>query len=294
VSAAAYRDELTFLGRTTFLFREYALVVPLDVKRQPFPGKVFTEIKAWGAWNGSWRPYIYEPIDVPGVIPDDLNGIIARYRQLKGDSGLDVRKGPDNAFLLKYDKGRTRFHMETKGFLPRLSLENPEGWLVLGVSDAQLDVNGHVVMGRVVPAFITPGSRSEFTGGYGLYDHFTLLLPSGAVLVVYHSRNRPGFNLAALLTPDGTGDLQGRRVQVSWRNQWRDPESGREIPTAWTLDAPELKMRADLTEWGRNLVHYRTGAGKIAVFMNVMVRGWVEVAGVRTQVFGLNAHVQDE
>src|SRR5512147_1258698 len=36
--AAAYRDELTFLGRTTFLLREYALVVPVDLKRQPVQG----------------------------------------------------------------------------------------------------------------------------------------------------------------------------------------------------------------------------------------------------------------
>jgi hypothetical protein len=55
-SAAAYRDELTFLGKTTFMFREYALVVPLDLKRQPLPGEVFLEVKAWGAWNGSWVP----------------------------------------------------------------------------------------------------------------------------------------------------------------------------------------------------------------------------------------------
>jgi hypothetical protein len=100
---AAYRDELTFIGRTTFLFREYALVVPLDLKRQPLPGKVFVEIKAWGAWNGSWRPYIYEPIDVPGVGPEDLNGIIARYREIKGDTSLDVREGGNNTFDLKYD-----------------------------------------------------------------------------------------------------------------------------------------------------------------------------------------------
>jgi hypothetical protein len=48
---AAYRDELTFLAKTRFLFREYALVVPLDVKRQPLPRQVFVEIKALGAWR---------------------------------------------------------------------------------------------------------------------------------------------------------------------------------------------------------------------------------------------------
>jgi hypothetical protein len=291
---AAYRDELTFLGRTTFLFRELALVVPLDVKRQPLPGKVFVEIKAWGAWNGSWRPYIYEPIDVPGAMPDDLNGIFARYRQIKGNTALDVRKGRDNGFLLKYDKGRTRFHLQTEGFTPRLDHENPEGRLVLGVSEAQLDVNGHAVSGRVVPAFISPSPRSDPSGRYGLYDHFTLQFPSGDILVVYHSRNRPGYNLAALLTPDGKGDRQSRQVRVTWQKLSRDADSGRELPTAWSVEAMDGGIKAVLEEWGRNLAHYRTDAGKIAVALNVMVRGWVELAGSRSQVFGLNTHVQDD
>ncbi len=292
--AAAYRDELTFLGRTTFLFREYALVVPVDVKRQPLPGEVFLEIKAWGAWNGSWVPYIYEPITVGGALADDLNGIIARYRQIKGETNLDVRKASDNAFVLNYDKGLTRFDMQTQGLVPRVTLENPEGRLALGVADARLNVNGHEVAGRVVSAIVTPGPRSDATGRYGLYDHISLQLPSGSILVVYHSRNRPGFNLAALLTPDGKGDRQTRKVQVSWQKLWRDQESGRDVPTAWAIEAPEVGIRADLTEWGRNLVRYKTDAGKTAVAVNVMVRGSVEVGGTRAEVFGLNVHVQDE
>jgi hypothetical protein len=293
-TAAIYRDELTFLGRTTYLFRDYSLVVPLDIKRQQIPGEVFVEIKAWGAWNGSWVPYIYEPVDVPGAMADNLNSIIARYRQIKGDTRLNVHKGKDNSFVLNYDKERTRFELATKGFVPRTVLENPEGRLTLGVTDARLSVNGHAVAGRVASVFITPGGRSDSTGRYGLYDHFTLQLPSGAILVLYHSRNHPAFNLVALLTPDGKGDLQGRRVQTSWQKLWRDVESGREIPTAWTVQAPELGVRADLEEWGRNLVRYKTDAGKIAVSVNVMVRGSVEVAGNRMTVFGLNTHVQDE
>jgi len=62
---------------------------------------------------------------------------------------------------------------------------------MLGVTDARLNVNGHPVMGRVVTVFITPGGRSDSTGRYGLYDHFTLQFPSGAILAVYHSMNRP-------------------------------------------------------------------------------------------------------
>ena len=160
-AAAAYRDELTFLGRTRFLFREYALVVPVDVKRQLLPGEVFIEIKAWGAWNGSWRPYIYEPITVGGALADDLNGIIARYRQIKGESNLDVRKASDNAFVLNYDKGRTRFDMQTQGFVPRVTLDNPEGHLALGVADGRLDVNRHEVAGRVVSACTSRTSSSD-------------------------------------------------------------------------------------------------------------------------------------
>ena len=293
-SAAAFRDELTFLAKTTFVFREYALVVPLDLKRQPFSNGAFLEIKAWGAWNGSWVPYIYEPIDVPGAKADDLNGIIARYRQMKNDAALDVRKAPDNAFVLNYAKGRTRFDLQTKEFTPRLTLENPEGRLALGLTDGTLNVNGHEMAGNVVAAIVTPNSRGDATGRYGLYDHFTLQLPSGSVLVVYHSRNRPGFNLVAVFTPDRTGDRQSRTVQVSWKNLGLDKESGREIPTAWAIEAPEIAVKADLTEWGRNLVRYKTDTGKIAVAVNVMVRGSVEIAGTRTEVFGLNVHVQDE
>jgi hypothetical protein len=264
------------------------------VKRQPLPGGVFVEIKAWGAWNGSWRPYIYEPIDVPGARADDLNGIIVRYRQIKGGTNLDVRKGPDNAFVLNYDKGRTRFDMQTQGFVPRVTLDNPEGHLALGVADARLNVNGHEVAGRVVSAIVSPGPTTDATGRYGLYDHFTLQLPSGTILVVYYSRNRPGFNLAALLTPDGKGDRQSRTVQVAWQKMWRDQESGREVPSAWAVEAPEAGIRAELTEWGRNLVRYKTDAGKMAIAVNVMVRGSVEVAGARMEAFGLNVHVQDE
>jgi hypothetical protein len=293
-TAATYRDELTFLGRTTYLFRDYSLVVPLDIKRQQIPGEVFIEIKAWGAWNGSWVPYIYEPADLPGAMADDLNSIIARYRQIKGDTRLNVHKGKDNSFALNYDKERTRFELETKGFVPRAVRENPEGRLMLGVTDARLSVNGHAVAGRVASVFITPGGRSDSTGRYGLYDHFTLQLPSGAILVVNHSRTRPAFNFAALLTLDGKGDVQGERVQASWQKLWRDVESGREIPTAWTVQAPELGVKADLEEWGRNLVRYKTDAGKTAVFVNVMVRGSVEVGGNRMKVFGLNTHVQDD
>ena len=293
-TAAIYRDELTFLGRTTYFFRDYSLVVPLDVKRQQIPGEVFIEIKAWGAWNGSWIPYVYEPVDVPGAMADDLNSIIARYRQIKRDTGLNIHKGKDNSFALNYAKGRTRFGLETKAVVPRVVRENPEGRLMLGVTDARLNVNGHTVAGRVASVFITPGGRSDSTGRYGFYDHFTLQLPTGAILVAYHSRTRPGFNLAALLTVDGKGDLQSGRVQASWQKLWRDAESGREIPTAWAVQAPELGVRADLEEWGRNLVRYKTDGGKTAVFVNVMVRGSVDVAGNRMRVFGLNTHLQDE
>lgn len=293
-ATATYRDELTFLGRTTFLLRGYSLVVPLDIKRQQIPGEVFVEIKAWGAWNGSWVPYIYEPIDVPGAVPEDLNSIMARYRQIKRDTSLDIRKAQDNSFVLKYEKGGTRFDLETDRFVPRFTHENPEGRLTLGVTDARLKVNGHGVVGRVASGFITPGARTEHTGLYGLYDHFTLQLPTGTMLKVYHSRSRPAFNLAAFLTPDGKGDLQGRTVKVSWRNHWRDGDSGREIPTAWVIHAPDLGMKADLEEWGRNLVRYKTSAGKTAVASNVMVRGSVELSGNQMRVFGLNIHVQDE
>ena len=53
-------------------------------------------------------------------------------------------------------------------------------------------------------------------------------------------------------------------------------------------------VKADLTEWGRNLVRFTTDAGKTAVAVNLMVRGSVEVAGTRMEAFGLNVHVQDE
>jgi hypothetical protein len=74
----------------------------------------------------------------------------------------------------------------------------------------------------------------------------------------------------------------------------RDAESGREIPRAWVVQVPDLRITADLEEWGRNLVRYKTDAGKVAVAVNVMVRGSVVIAGARMQVFGLNVHVQDE
>ena len=66
------------------------------------------------------------------------------------------------------------------------------------------------------------------------------------------------------------------------------------MPTAWSVGVPELGLRAELEEWGRNLVRYRTDAGKMAVVSNVMVRGTVEINGSRLNTFGLNAHVQDE
>ncbi len=146
----------------------------------------------------------------------------------------------------------------------------------------------------MVSALVTPGPQSDATGRYGLYDHISLHLPSGAILVAYHSRNRPGFNLVALLTPDGKGDRQGRKVQVLWRKAWRDQESGREIPTEWAIESPDLGIKADLAEWGRNLVRYKTDSGKMAVAVNLMVRGSVEIGGTRMEAFGLNVHVQDE
>lgn len=292
--AAAYRDELTFLGRTTFLLREYALVVPVDLKRQPVQGGTFLEIKAWGAWNGKWIPYLYEPLTVPGAQPDDVNDIVARYRQMKPDAGLDVHKAADSAFLLKSEKGRSRFQIQAQAFTPRLTVDNPEGRLALGLSDGTLTVNRSEMPGRVVSVIVTPISRSDPTGRYGLYDHFTLQLASGAVLVVYHSRTRPGFNLAALLSPDGKDDRKGRTVTVLWRRPFHDEESGRDVPTAWSLEAPDVAAKADLEEWGRNLVRYKTDAGKTAVVSNVMVRGTVEIGGNQLEAFGLNVHVQDE
>lgn len=292
--AAAYRDELTFLGRTTFLLREYALVVPVDLKRQPVQAGTFLEIKAWGAWNGKWVPYLYEPLTVPGAPPNDLNDIVARYRQMKPDAGLEVQKSADNAFLLKSEKGRSRFQIQARAFTPRLTVDNPEGHLALGLSDGMLTVNHSEMRGRVVSVIVKPVPRSDPSGRYGLYDHFTLQLASGAVLVVYHSRTRPGFNLAALLSPDGKADRHGRTVGVLWRKPFRDEESGRDVPTAWSLDAPEAATRANLEEWGRNLVRYRTDTGKTAVVSNSMVRGTVEIDGSRVDAFGLNVHVQDE
>lgn len=294
IEAAAYRDELTFLGRTTFLLRDYALVVPLDLKRQAVQAGTFLEVKAWGAWNGKWVPYLYEPITVSGVAPDDVNAIMARFRQMKPDAGLDVRKGPDNAFLLRSEKGRSTFQLQTPAFSPRLTTNNPEGRIGLGVSDGTLTVNGRVMPGRVVSVGVTPMPHSDTSGLYGLYDHFTLQLPSGAAVVVYHSRTRPGFNVAAILTPDGRADRHGRGVQVVWQKPSPDAESGRDVPTAWSVGVPELGLRAELEEWGRNLVRYRTDAGKMAVVSNVMVRGTVEINGSRLDAFGLNVHVQDE
>ena len=292
--AAAYRDELTFLGRTTFLLREYALVVPVDLKRQTVPDGTFLEIKAWGAWNGKWVPYVYEPITVPGAGPEDVNDIVAKYRAMKPDAGLDVRKTADNSFLLKSEKGRSQFSLQAQGFVPRLTLDNPEGRLALGVTEGTLTVNGREMRGRVVSAIVAPMPHSDTSGRYGLYDHFTLQLSSGAVLVVYHSRTRPRFNVAAILGPDGAGDRQGRGVRVAWRKPFPDAESGRDVPTAWSIEIPELALKAEFEEWGRNLVRYKTDAGKTAVVSNVMVRGTVEVAASRLDAFGLNVHVQDE
>jgi hypothetical protein len=291
---AAYRDELTFLGRTTYLFREYAVVVPVDLKRQPVQGGTFLEIKAWGAWNGKWTPYVYEPITVHRAGPEDVNDVVARYRQMKPDADLDVHKMTDNAFLLRSEKGRSRFQIQAQAFTPRLQVDNPEGRLVLGLSDGTLTVNQSEMSGRVVSVFVKPGSRSDASGRYGLYDHFTLQLASGAVLVVYHSRTRPGFNLVALLTPDGMSDRWDRTTSVLWRKPFHDEESRRDVPTAWAIEAPELGVKAQLQEWGRNLVRYKTDAGKTAIVSNAMVRGAVELGGSRLDAFGLNVHVQDE
>jgi rSAM/selenodomain-associated transferase 2 len=292
--AAAYRDELTFLGKTTFLLREYSLVVPVDLKRQPVQAGTFLEIKAWGAWNGKWVPYVYEPITVPAVSPDDVNAIIGKYRQMKPDARLEVRKGTGNAFLLKSDKGKSRFQLQTEGFAPRLTVDNPEGRLALGISEGMLTVNGKEMPGRVVSVILKPMSHSDASGRYGLYDHFTLQLSSGAVLVVYHSRTRAGFNLATILGPDAKADRQSRDVRVEWWKPSRDAESGRDVPTAWSVEAPDLAIRAELEEWGRNLVRYKTDVGKTAVVSNAMVRGTVEIGGSRLDAFGLNVHVQDE
>lgn len=291
---AAYRDELTFLGRTTYLFREYAVVVPVDLKRQPVQGGSFLEIKAWGAWNGKWASYLYEPLTVPGVPPDNLNDIVARYHQMRLDAGLDVHKAADNAFVLKSDKGRSRFRIQTRAFTPRLTVDNPEGRLALGLSEGTLTVNRSAMPGRVVSVIVTPIPRSDPAGRYGLYDHFTLQLASGAVLVVYCSRTRPGFNLAAFLTPDGKDDRWDRSTRVLWRKPFHDEGSGRDVPTEWAIEVPELGVTAQLEEWGRNLVRYKTDVGKTAVVSNVMVRGTVEMGVNRLDAFGLNVHVQDE
>lgn len=292
--AGAYRDELTFLGRTTFLLKEYALVVPTDLKRQPVAGGTFLEIKAWGAWNGRWVPYVYEPLTVPGVGPEDVNAIMAKYHSLRPDSNLTIRKGQDNGFLLRSEKGKSVFELKAQAASPGVTAENPEGRLSLGVADGTLTVRGDTIPGRVVRVVVTPGPRSDPSGLYGLYDHFTLQLASGAALVVYHSRSRPGFNLISLLTADVRGDRQSRNVAVGWRRATRDAESGREIPTGWSVESRELGLRADVEEWGRNLVRYKTPAGKRAVVSNVMVRGTVELGGTRLDAFGLNVHVQDE
>jgi hypothetical protein len=294
IEAAAFRDELTFLGRTTFLLREYALVVPVDLKRQPVQDGTFLEIKAWGAWNGKWVPYVYEPITVRGAGPEDVNDIVARYRQMKPDAGLNVRKGSDNAFFLRSEKGRSHFQLQTPESTPRLTTDNPEGRIALGLSGGTLTVTGHVVSGRVVSVHVTPMPYSDASGRYGLYDHFTLQLSSGAVLVVYHSRTRQGFNLAAIFSPDSAGDRQDRTVRVAWRKPSPDAESGRDVPTAWSVEVPALALKAELEEWGRNLVRYKTDAGKTAVVSNAMVRGTVEVGVSRLDAFGLNVHVQDE
>ena len=45
--AASCRRELTIPAQTTLLFREHALVAPLDIKRQPLPGEAFGDITAW-------------------------------------------------------------------------------------------------------------------------------------------------------------------------------------------------------------------------------------------------------
>ena len=292
--AAAYRDELTFLGRTTFLLRQYALVVPVDLKRQPVQAGTFLEIKAWGAWNGKWIPYLYEPLTVPGAPPDDLNDIVTRYRQVKPDAGLEVHKTADNAFLLKSEKGRSQFQIQARAFTPRLTVDNPEGRLALGLSEGTLTVNQSDMPGRVVSVIVTPIARSDPTGRYGLYDHFTLQLASGAVLVVYHSRTRPGFNLAAFLSPDGKADRWDRRTRILWQKPFHDEGSGRDVPTEWAIEVPELGVTAQLEEWGRNLVRYKTDAGKTAIVSNAMVRGTVELGGSRLNAFGLNVHVQDE
>ncbi len=195
-----------------------------------------------------------------------------------------------DTWVSESDRGK----IQAQAFTPRLTVDNPEGRLALGLTDGTLTVNRSEVLGRIVSVVVTPSSHGDPSGRYGLYDHFTLQLASGAVLIVYHSRTRPGFNLATLLSPDGTADRQGRTVRVLWRRPVRDEESGRDVPTAWSLEAPEMAARAELEEWGRNLVRYRTDAGKTAVVSNVMVRGTVEINGSRLTAFGLNVHVQDD
>jgi hypothetical protein len=293
-AAGVHRDELTFLGRTSYLLREYSVVVPTDLKRQPVAEGTFLEVKAWGAWNGKWTPYVYEPFTVPGVGPDDVNAVMARYRALKPDSGLSVRREPDNRFLLRSEKDGSVFQLTANPMPSRVALQNPEGRLTIGRADGSLLVAGKTISGRVVGVFVQPGARSDPAGLYGLYDHFTLELSSGTVLVVYHSRTRPAFNLAALLAANGTGDQQTRNVRVGWESLARDAESGRDVPADWSVEAPDLGLRARLAAWGRNLVRYRTPDGKTAILANVMVRGSVSTPAGSHSAFGMNAHVQDE
>ena len=111
------------------------------------------------------------------------------------------------------------------------------------------------------------------------------------MLLRNHSRNN-GFSLGACQRRREERSTDSRDARdVAEANS--DSESGRDVPTAWTVKSNEMGLEAELEEWGRNLVRYQTDDGKTAV---VPTHGSRNSGPQRCRVdaFGLNVHVQDE
>lgn len=292
-SAQTYRDEILFFSKARILLKDFFIVIPIDFKRQTLPGQVFLEIKAWGGRNGTWVPYIYEPIDVEGANAFDLNDLVARYQRQTGQDRLQLKKGPDNAFELRYRKEGFRFDLQTGPLPIRLTLENPEGRHDFGADEARVSVGGRDLQGRLVYEFLSPPKAATASAPFGRYDHFTLLLPGGEFLILYHS-DAPGYTACLLLGMQPRQDRRGDKVSLRWADLKRDPESGRDIPTRWTFAVEDLGIRGELKSWGENLSHGEAVKGRKAVYGNIMVQGWIEARGQRHWVFGLDAHIQDD
>jgi hypothetical protein len=272
-----YVREIVFIGRSS----DTLVVVPFSFTTETTEsGATNRSMAAWLGRGERWERFLHDEwVESPGI---GVWRILPR-RDLRLLAG-----GPAEIEALIYRRGERSL---------RLSLEDTtSGWLRAGdgryrTLRASLSLGGESLPGTVLESLRTEGGRPALrrremdrlflTDGREL----RLLLTEGMAEGATDRSYAWGLGMP--------GERSWDQAQVRWLETRTIQAARREIPTRWSFTIPEGGISGEVEAAGFDAQIGGEGPIRRPVAARYAVEGWMEVNGVRRNVFGVLWHAQE-